>query len=234
MRAALLANSGDLDAGVVGHALRARGVSFVECVREAPDEWPHPGDVSLVLSLGSSWSTYWDEVRAEVRAEQGFLARAIATDVPVLGVCFGAQQLATVLGGEVRRAPVTEIGWHRVDPVPETSGSAPECLTSGHWMQWHYDGFSVPSGATVLARSVAGPQAFRAGRNLGLQFHPEATESVVSHWLRGGGADEVRAAGLDEDALMADTRAHQGDAARRCEELMDWFVTDVAQLHMTR
>lgn len=238
MRAVLVANAEDIDPGLVGRALRAHGYSFVEYVRELHTEWDTDGTVdggvSLVVSLGSSWSTYWDDVRPAVSAEQRLIADAISRGTPVLGICFGAQQLATVLGGSVSRAPEAEIGWHRVRPVDEAALDVPRCLHSGPWMQWHYDRFTVPPGATALAESAVGPQAFRVGRSLGLQFHPEATESIVSMWSRGAGAEELQSAGIDPDDMMATTRANVADAEARCERLIEWFLSEVAQLHIPR
>ncbi|MFM8793934.1 MAG: hypothetical protein ACKOFF_03430, partial [Acidimicrobiales bacterium] len=73
MRAALIGNRNDMDPGLVGHALRHRGMTFVELHREDPRVWPRPDEVDFVLSLGSSWSAYWPEVAGPVGAEQRFL-----------------------------------------------------------------------------------------------------------------------------------------------------------------
>ena len=99
-------------------------------------------------------------------------------------------------------------------------------------MQWHYDRFSVPSGATVLAESPVGPQAIMCGRALGLQFHPEATESIVRQWASGEGADELATQRISAHDLLAETSDTVGDAERRCDELVAWFLADVAQRHM--
>ena len=99
-------------------------------------------------------------------------------------------------------------------------------------MQWHYDAFSVPAGATVLVQSPAGPQAMVCGRALGLQFHPEATESIVRTWSSGSGEEELTTNGLSIDEIMGATRANRDDAAGRCDEWVDWCLTDVAQRHM--
>lgn len=232
MRAALVANVEDVDPGFVGRALHRRGFSFVEYLREHHDAWPGLDDVSLVVSLGSSWSTYWDHLAEPIAAEQRLLSDAIARGIPVLGICFGAQQLAEVLGGSVSKAPVPEIGWHAVSPASESAAGVPASMVSGPWMQWHYDRFTVPSGATLLAESPAGPQVFRAGACLGVQFHPEATETIVSLWSRNGGEVELRAAGVSPSALLEQTRANQGDAEARCDDLVGWYLNHVAQPHM--
>lgn len=232
MRVALIANASDADAGLVGRSLRRRGCSFVEFLREDHERWSGLDGIDLVVAMGSSWSTYWDHVAAPVASEQRLMAEAIERGVAVLGICFGAQQLSTVLGGQVTRADRAEIGWHDIHEVPETSNLAPPELCSGPWMQWHYDRFSVPPGATVLAESSVGPQAFVHGRACGVQFHPEATESIVRTWASGDGEQELTEVGLTTAGVVADTAGHLEDAQRRCDALVEWFLTSIAQRHM--
>ena len=232
MRAALIANVDDADPGFVGRAMRRRGISFVEYLREQWTTWPSLDGIDMVVAMGSSWSVYWEDQSGPINAEQSLLAQAHASGIPILGICFGAQQLSTVLGGTVTNAQSPEIGWFSVHQVPETAQNAPKCLTEGQWMQWHYDKFSVPSGATVLADSPVGPQAIVCGTALGLQFHPEATESIVRQWSSGEGRDELQKQGISRDSLLAETSATVDDAERRCDELVAWFLRDVAQKHM--
>lgn len=232
MRAALIANREDADPGLVGKSLRARGYSFTEFIREDHTVWPTLDGIDLVVSMGSGWSTYWDHVAEPVQAEQSLLAHAISVGLPVLGICFGGQQLAVTLGGTVKKAQNTEIGWFSVEKLPETADFAPESLFQGPWMQWHYDAFTVPSGAMPLAQSPAGPQAMVCGRALGLQFHPEATESIVRTWSKGEGETELANLGLSGDQIMSETRRNLDDAAERCDALVEWFLTNIAQRHL--
>ena len=232
MRVALVANMNEADPGFVGRALRRRGYALTDFLREQYAHWPSLDGFDLVVALGSGWSTYWDHVAEPVQAEQLLMQEAMARDIPVLGVCFGGQQLSRALGGVVTKAQSTEIGWFSVENVPETAQIAPKVLFGGPWMQWHYDSFSVPSGATALAQSPAGPQAFVCGRALGLQFHPEATETIVKMWSSDDGVEELTSQGIDAENLLSTTRLHMADSEQRCEELIDWFLTDIAQGHM--
>jgi GMP synthase-like glutamine amidotransferase len=232
MRAALIANMNEADPGFVGRSLRRRGYAFTDFLREQHAQWPSLDGFDLVVALGSGWSTYWDHVAEPVQAEQSLMREAMARDIPILGVCFGGQQLSRTLGGEVTKAQSTEIGWFSVENVPETAEIAPDCLFEGPWMQWHYDSFSVPSGATALAQSPAGPQAFVCGRALGLQFHPEATDTIVKMWSSGDGVEELVSQGINAEDLLTRTRLEQTDAEERCDVLIDWFLSTIAQGHM--
>lgn len=194
--------------------------------------WSDLDNIDLVLALGSSWSTYWPEVHEATEAERDLMRRAVERDIPILGICFGGQQLSTVLGGSVSRSDTPEIGWCTIAQITEVAKNeklCPKVLASGPWMQWHYDRFSVPAGATALADSPVGPQAMVFGRHLGLQFHPEVTESMVRHWSSGDGGAELQEVGISRAELLAETARRVDDSFARCGELVDWFVNVVAQ-----
>jgi GMP synthase-like glutamine amidotransferase len=231
MRAALIGNREDTDPGIIGHVLRERGFSFTEFAREDPGSYDDPATFDLILAVGSSWSAYWERVAAETAAERAFLGGAHQAGVPVLGVCFGAQQLAMTLGGTVTRAETPEIGWHNVTSIPDAVLVNGAETLAGQWFQWHYDRFTVPAGAMALAESPAAPQAFASGRTLALQFHPEATASIVMHWARGGGEQELLNAGIDPGELFAETAALMVDVAPRTGRLVDWFLERSALAH---
>jgi GMP synthase-like glutamine amidotransferase len=120
-----------------------------------------PRDYDLIVSLGSEFAAF-DETKVFVTREADLMRAAVDDDVPVLGLCFGGQLLARVLGGRGFRGEEAEIGW-----LPVRS-SEPELVPEGPWFQWHFDSFTVPPGATVVAETDAGPQAFVAGRSLGV------------------------------------------------------------------
>ena len=111
---------------------------------------------------------------------------AVARGIPVLGVCLGAQLIASALGVRVYRGAASEIGWFPVHGVPDVAPSfqlPPESLV----FHWHGETFDLPAGAVRLARSPACEnQAFQVGRNVvALQFHLETTpanvEALVEH-----------------------------------------------------
>lgn len=215
-----MANGYDADPGFVGEHLRAAGYAFAECHRERSADWPELDGVQLVVSLGSDWSVYWERVGREVAAESALLTAAHRRGIPVLGICFGGQMLAHSLGGSVAPAPQAEIGWYGVDSaVRPLAGDGP-------WFQWHSDRFEPPSDAVRLARSDLAEQAFRIGRTVGLQFHPEVNESIVARWA-GGGADELARHGLDPARLVEETRSHVARTRASCAGLIEWFCNEV-------
>ena len=119
-----------------------------------------------------------------VRRETDWLAVPLREEKPFLGICLGAQMLVNHLGGRVggREDGHVEIGWYPLKPTD--AGRAvldwPEMV-----YHFHREGFSLPSGATLLATGEAYEnQAFRYGANAwGVQFHAELTRAMMHRWV---------------------------------------------------
>jgi GMP synthase-like glutamine amidotransferase len=182
---------------------------------------PDPTDYAFVASLGSKHSPRDAHVPA-VAAELALVERAVAHDVPVLGLCFGGQVLAHVLGGTVEPAPRPELGWREIET------DEPELIPAGPWLEWHFERFTTPPGAVELARTADATQAFRHGVHLGTQFHPESTVDIVAGWASN---DAERLAGLgitDSGALLAAPPAQLEAARDAAFRLFDAFMDPVA------
>jgi GMP synthase-like glutamine amidotransferase len=229
VRALVVLHDASSDAGYVGERLTDRSVELVPHVVCASPTEPHSDvpfpDVSgfdaLVL-FGAVWSVYdRATIGSWIDRELELLRHAHHTHVPVLGVCFGAQALAAALGGTVSRSPEMEVGWFHVD-------TDVDAIEPGPWFQWHGDRFTVPAGAKEIARGGVGPQAFVAGRSLGVQFHPEVTPEIVEHWA-GYGTDTLERLGIERDALARATKQHAPVARAHAHRLVDYFLDDVAR-----
>jgi GMP synthase-like glutamine amidotransferase len=221
VRALLIANSVDADAGFVGDRFRSHGYAFDECHREHPGEWPALDGRELVVLLGSEWSVYWPEVASNVSSEVAVLREAARRGIPVFGICFGNQVMAHAFGGSVHRASTAEIGWYDVDT------DQPSAIAPGPWVQWHYDVVTLPRGARELARSEVGPQAWRIGRMFATQFHPEATETMLRRWSAGPGAEELARMSVTPEALLAQTGVNVALSRPNAERLVDWFCETI-------
>ena len=147
---------------------------------------------SAVVSLGSSRAAYDDTV-PWLAAELSFVDRLLAAEIPVLGVCFGAQVLARVLGARVYRMARPEIGWAQVT-------SRCPALPEGPWLAWHYDAFDLPSGAAELGSNEVSLQGFSLGPHTGVQFHPEATQPIARSWVEITNPDPAAVGPLFRDA----------------------------------
>jgi GMP synthase-like glutamine amidotransferase len=171
---------------------------------------------AFVASLGSPHNP--DDLGIpEVAAELAFIEEAVERGIPVLGLCFGGQVLAKVLGATIERAPEPELGWHAVETAD------PSVVPEGPWLQWHFHRFTLPDGAEALATSPAGVQAFGHGPHLGVQFHPESTIEIVRRWARAD-RDRLAALGIDDgEALLERGRPHADAAVTAAFDLFDAF-----------
>ena len=106
-----------------------------------------------------------------------------------------------------------------------------DLISEGPWFEWHFDSFTLPPGAKLLADTDVGPQAYVVGRSLGLQFHPEVTPEIVDGWVRDyRGAADDDAGGIDLDALLEET-VRQAPAVRLATmKLFDRFLEKVARV----
>ncbi len=203
--------------GLLVEWLRERGIPF-----EVHSSWlgaatPELLNYLFVASLGSPYGPNDTHERAVVE-ELRLIEAAVEGGLPVLGLCFGGEALSAVLGGSVERAPVPELGWREIET------DDPVAVPGGPWLEWHYERFTTPPGATELARTADAVQAFRFGVHLGLQFHPESTVEIVSHWAS---SDAVGLAelGIEDGAALLAAPSERKDAARAAAyRLFDAFL----------
>ena len=155
--ALLVANSTDSDAGYVGERLSQRGYALRTVLRETgevPVDVAAAGDVDVVVCLGSEWSVHTPVDASALRAECALVRSASAAQIPVLGICYGAQVVAAAFGGAVTRAATPEIGWIEV-----TSLDA-DLVPTGPWLAFHLDVVHLPPQARLVADNDCGAQAF--------------------------------------------------------------------------
>jgi len=216
-RPALVRQHGDTDPpGLLAEWARARGIPLEISRSDLDGEMPELDGRPFVASLGSARSANESDVPA-VRAELELLEQALRRGVPVLGLCFGGQVLAKLLGGEVERAPEPELGWYRV------ATEDPELIGEGPWLQWHYERFTLPPGARALARTSLALQAFAVGPHLAVQFHPEATPDTVRGWARKD-RPRLEALGIaDGEERVERGRGHAAAARQAALKLFDGF-----------
>jgi GMP synthase-like glutamine amidotransferase len=183
---------------------------------------PDPRDYDLMVSLGSEFAAYNDSIPF-IQRETELIRAAANADVPILGVCFGGQLMARALGGKSFKAERSEIGWLSVRT------NDPDLVPDGPWFNWHFDTFTLPQGARLIAETDVGPQAYVIGRNLGLQFHPEVTPQIMDNWVHAY-RHELDAEGVDPDALLEETKQRAPQARKTTERLLNNFLDGIARL----
>jgi len=163
------------------------GVRQFDLFESFPESLPWSEAAGLIV-LGGTMSANDGDRLPFLVAELHWIRAAIQRQVPLLGICLGAQLLAKALGAAVYRNAQQEIGWHQVELLA-TAGydrlfrgrSTQETV-----FQWHGGTFDLPPGAVLLAQSpLCRHQAFRYGaQSYGLQFHVEMVPELMENWLQ--------------------------------------------------
>ena len=153
------------------------------------DPFPSPEKIDWLVIMGGPMSIHDESAFPWLVEEKRYVEQVLRAGKKILGICLGAQLIASVLGARVYPGADKEIGWF---PVRKTAQSNEKALTE--WLpdevdvfHWHGETFDLPSGAVHLASSAAYQnQAFLYGRRvIALQFHlestPESVELLLTH-----------------------------------------------------
>lgn len=166
--------------------LDARGASVNWTRFYEKADLPDLAQVDLLIALGGPMSVNDEAALPWLIDEKRFIAEAMRAGKPVLGICLGAQLMASAFGARVYPNTHKEIGWFAIDAVPVAPGCFrfPDRTTVFHW---HGETFDLPPGAAQLAKSAAcAHQAFQIGANaIGLQFHLETTPDSADAIIHG-------------------------------------------------
>jgi GMP synthase-like glutamine amidotransferase len=213
MKRVIVVRHHDIDsAGFIADAFEARGAEL--SVHLFPDDGPLPAPdgADHIVVLGAVSSV--NDPDSWIAEELDWLRRADQVGVPVLGICFGAQALCAALGGRVEAMERREIGWQMVDSPDH------DLIPAGPWLEFHNDRCLPPSAAAVLARNDVAVQAFRIGRHLAVQFHPEVDGPQLKRWLDAHTDSDATSLGIDPDQFLADTIREESAARQRADRLV--------------
>jgi GMP synthase (glutamine-hydrolysing) len=201
--------------GYILEIIENKGLSY-EIIRPYEGE-PVPEQVtsSHYIFLGGVMSVNDEEQYPWLLREKMLIRDATLSGVPVLGVCLGAQLIASSFSQEVRRC-TEEKGW-TVIRNQDRSGSK----RSGEEVmvfEWHGECFNLPEGSSLIySGDVVTNQMFTFGSAIGVQFHPEVTESIIRQWVAGGDRDTG-------DKILQATPVFIDMSKRLCSEIMGRFI----------
>lgn len=188
--------------GAIGSYLLAQGDRVELCPIYLGASIPPPDAADLLVIMGGPMSVYDADRLPWLSREITLVTEHFNAGTPLLGVCLGAQLIATALGAAVYPGAHREIGWWPCmmaplsapdDPWRDVFGTAPARPTVFHW---HGDTFNLPAGAVLRASSAAyRNQLFTVGdRTVGIQFHVEMDDAGVRALTRASGSDLGRGA----------------------------------------
>jgi GMP synthase-like glutamine amidotransferase len=148
---------------------------------------PPLDQIDILIIMGGPMSVNDEERFPWLRMEKQYIKQSIESGRAVLGICLGAQLIASAMGESIYPNRRKEIGWFPVQGIVsehEKSFVFPPIIDVFHW---HGETFDLPEGAVLLATSEGCKnQAFQIGSKvIGLQFHlevtPEAAHAIVTN-----------------------------------------------------
>lgn len=182
--------------GIIGKSLRQKGIEadfikIFEGQRIPRDVGGHDG----LIVLGGPMGVYEEDIYPFIKDEIMLIKDALKNNIPMLGICLGAQLLAKAAGANVYKGKKKEIGWYDVELTEEGKRDGlfiglPDEFTV---FQWHGDTFDIPEKSRCLASSKLFPnQIIKVGKNAyGIQFHLEVTEEMIREWIDVNGKELV-------------------------------------------
>lgn len=184
-------------------------------------------DYSALIVLGGAQGVYeadqYPYLLDEIKLSQAF----INADKPVIGLCLGAQILATALGGQVEQNTRKEIGWFEIELSKD---AAEDDLLKGlpqRSMAFHFHGdyFKLPEGCVGLARSALTEcQLFRYKQNVyGFQYHAEVDLPLIDVMCRSNEA-YMQDSGYDLQAVLDETQEYLDSYLLRCESILERWI----------
>jgi GMP synthase (glutamine-hydrolysing) len=153
----------------------------------APEARPSLNGYQALVVLGGPMGVHDTERYPHLSLETKLIESAAGDEMPVLGICLGAQLIASALGARVYPNGVKEIGWYDLTPTVAAKNDPlfRHIERTQKVFQWHGDTFDLPRGSVHLASSpLCANQAFRYRRNIyALQFHLEIDVPTIDVWL---------------------------------------------------
>lgn len=202
--------------GYIETLLRRKDIPFHQiCLATGEDHGDYSlEDISALIFMGGEGDV--NQPTEWMQAEMRWIELAQKADIPVLGICLGAQLMCKAFGGQVCSDDELEIGWHPLELLSSARdhpwfNGLPQRFDAFHW---HAHSCRPPSSVEVLASSACTPcQAFVLGRHLGLQFHLEMSPPIIESLI------ELYASDLEARSDCVQSRQQiQESIAQKCDQ----------------
>lgn len=190
--------------------------------------------VSGLVFMGGPYSV--NDHHPWLETEMRFLQTAIEKNIPIMGVCFGAQLISRALGAKVKEADCMEAGWHevRVESTGLTNNQRLNLERTVEVFEWHEDTFSLPTGAIPVfeGHGKTVNQGYVYNNILTMQFHVEMTEHMIHDWLGRYKDCMPRASGSVQspDKITDNLRQRLRNLHAIADIIYDWWISDISKI----
>lgn len=215
------------NSGLIENILAQRGYRLQNCDATLDNLTKIQIDKSdLVIILGGPIGVYDEKQYPFIKDELALIEQALKLHKPMIGICLGAQLIATAMGAKVKSMGRKEIGFSCLELTEAGKKSPLGLIDTTPVLHWHGDEFEIPQGATRLAETPICPnQAFSYDNVLALQFHLEANLDYFEHWLVGH-ACELAQAKIVPVGLRDAAEKYKGALRQKAEDVFNaWFDT---------
>ncbi len=174
-------------------------------------------DATHLVFMGGPMSVNDEREYPYLKQEKELIRKSAKNRQNVLGICLGAQLIASAFGAPVYRY-ITENGWHGISTVPGNSGIFTGFPEKFPVFQLHGETFAIPYGGKLLCTGDrVKNQGFRIRNCLGLQFHLEMTEEIIRQWSRALRKHE-------QEKIARDTPRYIAGSNLLCRKVAEDFI----------
>jgi GMP synthase-like glutamine amidotransferase len=203
-------------AGYLGQVFSEHNIPF-EYIRLCETGAVPRTDATHLVFMGGPMSVNDEREYPYLKEEKALIRRAAKKRQRVLGICLGAQLIASAFGAPVYRS-LPETGWHLLETVPGSTGVLSRFPAHFPVFQLHGETFAVPYGGRLLCTGgTVKNQGFSVGTCLGLQFHLEMTGAIIRDWSRG-------LKRYDREKIARDTPRYLAESNRLCRIVAEDFL----------
>ena len=215
MKIAIFQHIASEPAGYFETVFTEHGIQYEYIWLYETGEVPATGATHLMF-MGGPMSVNDEKELPYLKEEKALIRDAVRQGRPVLGICLGAQLIASAFGARVYPY-IQETGWHQLVREP-TEGIFSVFPEQFHVFQLHGETFDLPAGSRLLCTGAAVKnQAFSYKTAIGLQFHLELTDTIIREWT------------LDMDTttrekIIKETPRYISDSNWLCRQIAEAFI----------
>jgi len=213
-RVVLLQHERNEPGGLFTEHIRERGMELIQVPLYETNEVP-PLHATHLIIMGGSMSVNDEREFPWLSTEKQIIREWVAEGRPVLGICLGAQLIASSFGAPVYPCK-KELGWSSVNAIEDEL--FPELPGRFNVFQMHGETFDIPEpGMLVFCGEEVLNQAICIGSGLGLQFHPELTLEMIQDWIS-------FLPSQTQESLLAQSRQYLPESEKICRTIADRFL----------